>query len=93
MTEGGERDEGAAGDIVLYVCVECGREYQFEGGDRPSPELECEKCGNQVFRRFDASASPSEAAQDFRDETERELATSDPEGDAEPGDLRDLNNP
>jgi hypothetical protein len=32
-----------------------------------------------------------EAQAEFRDETERDLATSDPEGDVEPGDLNDLN--
>lgn len=87
-----ERETGAA-DVVLMVCIECGTEYQFEGGETPPDDLVCEKCGGEVFRRFEDAAVPGEAAEDFRDVTERDLDTDDPEGDATPGDLHDLNNP
>ena len=88
-----ERSRADGGDVVLLVCVECGREVQFEGGDDLPSELTCEKCGNQVFRRFDASANPDAVEQDFRDSTERDTDTTDPAGDAESGDLLNLNNP
>ncbi len=86
-TDGGSRDTG---DVVLLVCVECGREVQFEGGETPPSDMECEKCGNRVFRRFDA-ASPDEARAEFREETERDMDTNDPPTDTEAGDLLDLN--
>lgn len=90
--ERGERRASAAG-VLLMVCLECGREYQFEGGEEVPHDLTCEKCGNEVFRRFDATETPDEAQEDFRDSTERDLATDDPAGDVTPGDLHDLNNP
>lgn len=34
-----------------------------------------------------------EVEAEFRDTTERDLDTDDPEGDTTPGDLHDLNNP
>ncbi|MFO7893608.1 MAG: hypothetical protein R6U63_07740 [Longimicrobiales bacterium] len=90
----GDEERGAdATSVVLMVCIECGTEYQFEGGETPPDDLVCEKCGSEVFRRFEDTAAPSEAEQDFRDATERDLDTDDPEGDATPGDLHDLNNP
>lgn len=88
-----ERRASAATGVLLMVCLECGREYQFEGGEEVPEDLTCEKCGNEVFRRFDATESPDEVQSDFRDSTERELATDDPAGDATAGDLQDLNNP
>jgi DNA-directed RNA polymerase subunit RPC12/RpoP len=81
----------AEGDVTLLVCMTCGREYQFEADQPPPDELKCEKCGSEVFRRFDDSTAPDEAGAEFREETERDLATSDPEGDATRGDLHDLN--
>lgn len=92
MADNEERYAGSI-DVVLMVCVECGREIEFEGGHRPPDDLECEKCGNQVFRRFEDSSSPDDVQADFRESTERDLATDDPGGDATPGDLHDLNNP
>ena len=89
----GEEGRTVGGDVVLMVCVECGREYQYEGGEEPPADLKCEKCGNQVFRRFEDSTAPDEVASDFRDSTERDLNTNDPAGDATKDDLRDLNNP
>lgn len=80
-------------NVTLLVCLECGREYQFEGAEEPPEDLTCEKCGNTVFRPFDDSGSPSEIQQDFRDSTERDVSTDDPAGDVTPGDLHDLNNP
>lgn len=88
-----EAREGRGGDVVLLVCIECGREEQFEGGEEPPSELTCEKCGNQVFRRFEDSAAPDEARAEFRESTERDLATDDPAGDATTGDLLDLDTP
>lgn len=89
---GGEAGAGK-NDVLVMTCLECGREYEFENGEAPPPDLVCEKCGNRVFRRFEDSKEPDEVQEDFRDTTERELATNDPEGDATRGDLIDLNNP
>ncbi len=91
MANGEAAGQGDPGDVMLLVCITCGREYQFDGGRAPESDLECEKCGGAVFRRFDDTSSPSEAQTEFRDETERDLATTDPEGDATRGDLHDLN--
>lgn len=88
-----KRRADPVGDVLLLVCIECGREYEFEGAEEPSEDLTCEKCGNTVFRRFDDTTRPSEALEDFRDTTERDMATDDAEGDTTPGDLYDLNNP
>lgn len=88
-----DRRASAAAGVVLLVCIECGREYQFEGDEDPPEELTCEKCGNTVFRRFDDTGAPDDVQADFRESTERDLATNDPEGDVTPGDLHDLNNP
>ena len=81
------------GEVVLLVCIECGREYHFEGAEEPPSDLTCEKCGNQVFRTFTDTARPDEVRLDHRESTEREMATDDPPGEATTGDLRDLNNP
>ena len=65
-----------------------------EAYTHPIPDdMTCEKCGNAVFRRFDAHAAGNEAAESFEEETGRDLATTDPAGDATTTDLRDLNNP
>jgi DNA-directed RNA polymerase subunit RPC12/RpoP len=85
---GGERD---AGGVTVLVCLTCGREYDGAGGGAPAKGLRCEKCGGEVFRQFDDTGSPNEAQTEFRSETERDLATNDPAGEAEPGDLNDLN--
>ena len=89
------KDEGerAPTEVVLLVCVECGREVQLESGDSPPADLTCEKCGNQVFRRFDDAAVPDEVQADYREATERDLDTDDTATDTERGDLLDLNNP
>lgn len=92
MAENEDTGAGAT-EVVLLTCIECGKEYTFEGDETPPADLVCEKCGNAVFRRFEDTASPGEARQDFEDTTERDLDTDDPEGDATPGDLHDLNNP
>ncbi len=86
-------EEQGATDVVLMVCIECGAEHTFAGGESPPDDLVCEKCGGEVFRRFEDTTSPGEARQDFEDVTARDLDTDDPEGDATPGDLHDLNNP
>jgi DNA-directed RNA polymerase subunit RPC12/RpoP len=85
----GEGD--GAGEVLVLVCMTCGREYQFERGEEPPTELKCEKCGSEVFRTFEDAAAPSEAQAEFREETERDLDTDDPEGDATRTDLHELN--
>lgn len=74
--------------VVTMVCELCGKDYSFEDG--PPPGIRCDKCGNQVFRQFDAVIG-DDAADDFRDSTERDLDPDDPEGDTLPGDVLDLN--
>lgn len=88
-----EGDESGATEVVLLVCMECGREVQFESGEEPPSDLKCEKCGNEVFRRFDDSASPDEVQAEFRDSTERDTSTTDSAEDTTRQDLLDLNNP
>jgi DNA-directed RNA polymerase subunit RPC12/RpoP len=82
---------GNSGEVTLLVCMTCGREYQFEAEERPAGDLTCEKCGSEVFRRFDDAEVVGEARAEFQEETGRDLATSDPEGEATRGDLHDLN--
>lgn len=77
-------------EVLTLVCENCGKDYFFE--DEPPPEnLKCEKCGAGVFRSFHTSVG-DEAADDFRDSTERDLDPDDAEGDVLPGDVMDLNN-
>lgn len=87
------RDQEPTTAVVMMVCLECGTEHTFEAGETPPDDLVCEKCGNEVFRRFEDTAQPGEARADFEAVTERDLDTDDPEGEATPGDLHDLNNP
>ena len=91
MPENEQQRTGGA-EVLLMVCIECGTEYEVES-EEEAANLKCEKCGGEVFRRFEDSASPDEAEAEFRDTTERDLDPDDPEGDATPGDLHDLNNP
>ena len=80
---------GAQTRVTTLVCELCGKDYSFE--DEPAPEgQKCEKCGGTVFRTFQDSVG-DEAADDFRDSTERDLDPDDPEGDTLPGDILDLN--
>lgn len=88
-----EQGEKVTTDVVLLVCMKCGRELQLEGDEERPSDLKCEKCGNQVFRVFDDTGSPEEAVADFRDSTERDTATDDPAEDTTRQDLLDLNNP
>jgi hypothetical protein len=85
---GGGASEPAEGVLTL-VCLQCGKEYFFSD-TAPPDGITCEKCGGSVFRNF-FSVEGDEAADDFRDETERDLNSDDPEGDTLPGDLIDLN--
>ena len=86
----GEVDEGAPATTVLtLVCENCGKDYFFED-EQPEPGMTCTKCGASVFRSFYSQVG-DEAADDFRDSTERDLDTDDPEGDVLPGDILDLN--
>ena len=79
-------DEG----VLTMVCLTCGTEYYF-GSESPPDDLVCEKCGNMVFRSFYSPETEDEVVIDFMDETERDLHPDDPEGDALPGDILDLN--
>lgn len=86
MVEGSE----PRGDVLVQVCIECGREYMYEGEESPPDDLTCDKCGNGVFRSFWANSDDDEAAQDFRETTERDTLTTDDAGDVTRGDLHDL---
>jgi hypothetical protein len=82
-------EDERAGGVLVQVCLECGKEYMFED-QAPPDKLACEKCGNTVFRSFFAETRPNEAADDFRDATERDTLTTDPATDVTRGDLHDL---
>ena len=87
---GAPRGREPVQEVLTLICEKCGKDYFFE--DEPPPEdMKCEKCGGTVFRSFDSSVG-DEAADDFRDSTERDLDPDDAEGDTLPGDLMDLNN-
>lgn len=88
--EGAGAADGGEGGILTLVCLKCGTEYYFEGKS-PRGQVHCEKCGGEVFRSFYSAAEDDEAAQDFRDTTERDLDPDDAEGDTLPGDVLDLN--
>jgi DNA-directed RNA polymerase subunit RPC12/RpoP len=76
-------------EVLTLVCEQCGKDYFFED-EPPQPGMTCEKCGGTVFRSFHEVVG-DEAADDFRDSTERDLDPDDPEGDVMPGDILDLN--
>ena len=86
----GDAEPGQPVDSMLtLVCENCGKDYFFD--DEPPPEaMKCEKCGGTVFRSFNSSVG-DDAADDFRDSTERDLDPDDAEGDVLPGDIMDLN--
>lgn len=74
--------------VLTLVCEQCGKDYFFED-ESPDPDLTCGKCGGTVFRSFHSSVG-DEAADDFRDSTERDLDPDDAEGDVTPSDIVDL---
>lgn len=76
--------------MLTLVCFKCGHEYFFSDEDPPE-ELTCDKCGNTVFRSF-FSPIGDEAADDFRDSTERDLTPDSASTDTAAGDVIDLNN-
>jgi DNA-directed RNA polymerase subunit RPC12/RpoP len=78
--------------VQVQVCVECGQQYFFDKSPPPH-DLQCERCGNQVFRSFYDVTTPDEVVADFRETTERDLTTDAPATDVTRGDLYDLNNP
>jgi hypothetical protein len=80
----------SSGEVLTLVCETCGKDYFFED-EQPPRGIKCEKCGGTVFRSFHDRAG-DDAADDFRDSTERDLDPDDPEGDVLPGDVMDLNN-
>jgi hypothetical protein len=87
----GEAEPGSGRTVAVLtlICETCGKDYFFE--DEPPPgNMKCEKCGGTVFRSFHSSVG-DEAADDFRDSTERDLHPDDAEGDTLPGDVMDLN--
>lgn len=75
-------------DILTLVCITCGTEYYFSE-EGPPAEMSCGKCGNTVFRSYYSSTDEQED-DDYEEATRRDLRTDDPEGDALPGDLLDL---
>jgi len=77
-------------EVLTLVCETCGENYFFTDA-APPENMSCVKCGGTVFRAFDASVG-DEVVDDFRDATERDLDPDDPEGEALPGDIMDLNN-
>jgi hypothetical protein len=84
----GDETEGVDAVLTL-ICEKCGKDYFFEA-DPPPERMTCEKCGGTVFRSFHSTIG-DEAADDFRDSTERDLDPDDAEGDTLPGDVMDLN--
>jgi DNA-directed RNA polymerase subunit RPC12/RpoP len=86
------RNDPGANDVLVQVCLECGKEYMFDDQAQPPADLTCVKCGNGVFRSFYASTRSDEAADDFNESTQRDLLTTDPATDVTRGDLHDLNN-
>ena len=85
----GDADSAGPSSMLTLVCEQCGKDYFFE--DEPPPaDMKCEKCGGTVFRSFYDTIG-DEAADDFRDSTERDLDPDDAEGDVMPGDIMDLN--
>jgi predicted nucleic-acid-binding Zn-ribbon protein len=80
--------EGSDGVLTL-ICLKCGNEY-YASDDGPPADLTCEKCGSTVFREFFSATEGDEASDDFRESTERDLDSDDPEGDTLPGDIIDL---
>jgi hypothetical protein len=85
-----DKGSGSHG-VLVQICLECGKEYMFEN-QQPPEDLTCEKCGNTVFRPFFANTRSDEAADDFRESTERDVLTTDSPSDVTRGDLHDLNN-
>jgi hypothetical protein len=90
-----EPRDNPAGDapgtrVLTLVCENCGKDYFFED-EQPPADMRCEKCGGTVFRSFYDTVG-DEAADDFRDSTERDTDPDDAEGDVLPGDVMDLNN-
>jgi hypothetical protein len=85
-----DANSGADG-VLVQVCIQCGKEYTFD--DEPPPQdLQCEKCGSAVFRSFFAQLGADDAADDFRESTERDTLTTDGGTDVTQGDLHDLRN-
>lgn len=85
-----EGESGAQG-VLVQVCLECGKEYMFDA-EPPPDEMECEKCGNRVFRSFFSENPGDEALEDFRDSTDRDTGTTEPSTEVSRGDLHDLGN-
>ncbi|MGH7505577.1 MAG: hypothetical protein ACRELX_07985 [Longimicrobiales bacterium] len=84
-------DSNEASDVLVQVCIECGKEYMFEDAEPPD-DLTCDKCGNTVFRSFHASPVEDDVERDFREATDRDTATDDGATDVTRGDLQDLGN-
>ncbi len=77
--------------VLVQVCEVCGKEYTFDT-EQPPADMQCEKCGNRVFRSFFDVAAADDVEEDFRAATERDLATDDPPTDVTAADVRDLDN-
>ena len=85
------RTAAASEGVLTQVCMKCGKHYMFDTGEPPS-NMTCGKCGNEVFRSFFSVVGDDDAAADFSDATERDLAPDDDAGDVTRGDILDLNN-
>jgi predicted nucleic acid-binding Zn-ribbon protein len=85
-----EQDRDAGG-VLVQVCLKCGKQYSFDRQEPPE-DMSCDKCGGGVFRSFFAATKEGEAAEDFRESTERDTLTTDPGTDITRGDLHDLGN-
>lgn len=93
--EAGHESPGLVGEptqgVLTQVCLECGKEYSYEDEDPPA-DLECEKCGNVVFRSFFTPTEGDDVEEDYRALTERDLATNDDANDVTRADVMDLDN-
>lgn len=83
------KGDPTSGRVLLQVCIECGNEYFYDDQEPPS-DLTCDKCGNGVFRSFHSDTRENEAAEDFRETTERDTGMEDGAGEVTRGDLHDL---
>ncbi len=91
----GRETVGATGrpaqGVLVQVCQVCGKEYTFDT-EQPPPGMQCDKCGNRVFRSFFEVSAVDDVEEDFRAATERDVSTDDPPTDVTAADIRDLDN-
>ena len=74
--------------IVSMICIACGNEKHF---DRQVPDaLNCDKCGQTVWRQFATPTEPDEATIDQLEAQARSMSYGDPSPDTSPEELKDL---